>query len=56
MIFTHADENVLYTCSSNIENEHVLDNLQGALEKMFHLLSTNHLVANVGKCDVLISS
>ena len=40
----YADENTPYAYSSNIEN--VLDNLQGALEKMFHWFSANHLVAN----------
>ena len=35
----------------------MLDNLQGALEKMFHWFSTNyHLVANAGKCHLLTSS
>ena len=33
-----------FTYFSNIEK--VLDNLQGALGKTFHLFSTNHLVAN----------
>ena len=43
----YADNNTLYTYSSNIEN--VLDNLQEALEKIFHCFSTNHLVSNPGK-------
>ena len=30
-------------------------NLQGALEKMFHWLSTNNVVAIAGKCHLLIS-
>ena len=30
----YADDNTRYTYSSNIEN--VVDNLYGALEKMFH--------------------
>ena len=34
----------------------MLDNLQGALEKMFHWVSTNNLVANAGKCHLLTSS
>ena len=50
----YADDNTPYTYSSNIKN--VLDNLQGALEKMFHWFSTNNLVANAGKCHVLTSS
>ena len=34
----------------------VLDNLQEALEKkMLHWFSTNHLVANSGKCHLLTS-
>ena len=49
----YADDNT-YACSSNMKN--VLDNLQGALENMFHWFSTNHLVANVGKCHLLTSS
>ena len=44
----YADDNTPYTYSSNIKN--VLDNLQGALEKMFHWFSTNNLVAKAGKC------
>ena len=32
------------------------DNLQEALEKLFHWFSTNHLVANAGKCHLLTSS
>ena len=43
-----------YTYSSNIKN--VLDNLQGALEKMFQWFSTNNLVANAKKCHLLTSS
>ena len=34
----------------------MLDNLQGALEKMFHWFSTNNLVANAGKFHFLTSS
>ena len=49
----YADDNTLYAYSSNIAN--VLDNLQGAIEKMFHCFSTNHLVANSGKCYRLTS-
>ena len=49
----YADDNTSYTYSSNIAN--VLDNLQGTLEKMFHWFSTNHLVANSGKCYRLTS-
>ena len=40
----YAEDNTLYTNSSNKEN--VLDNLQGALDKMFYWFSTNNLVAN----------
>ena len=36
--------------------EYVLGNLQGALEKVFHWFSTNHLVANAGKYHLLTSS
>ena len=43
-----------YTYSSYIKN--VLDNLQGALEKMLYWFSTNNLVANAGKCYLLTSS
>ena len=50
----YPDDNIPYTYSSNIEN--VLDNLQGASEKMFHWFSTNHLVANAGKYHLLTSS
>ena len=50
----YADDNTPYTYSSNIKN--VLDNLQGALEKMFQWLSTNNLVANAKKCHLLTSS
>ena len=49
-----ADENTPDTNSSNIESR--LVNLQGVLEKMFHWLSTNTLVANAGKCHLLTSS
>ena len=34
----------------------MLDNLQGALEKKFHWVSTNNLVASAGKCHLLTSS
>ena len=34
----------------------MLENLQGALEKIFDEFSTNHLVANAGKCHRLTSS
>ena len=51
---TLLDDSTPYTYSSNIEN--VLDNLQGALEKMSHWFSTNHLVTNAGKCQLLASS
>ena len=34
----------------------MLDNLQGALGKMFHWFSTSHLVANAGKFHWLASS
>ena len=34
----------------------MLDNLQGALEKMFHWFLTNNFVANAGKCHLLTSS
>ena len=50
----YADDNTPYTYSSNIKN--VLDNLQGALEKMFQWFSTNNLVANAKKCHLLTSS
>ena len=50
----YADNNTPYTYSSDIKN--VLDNLQGSLEKMFHWLSKNNLVANAGKCHLLTSS
>ena len=49
----YADDNTPYTYSSNIEN--MLDNLQGALKKMFHWFSTNRLVANAGKLHLLTS-
>ena len=35
--------------------QNVLDSVQGALEKMFHWFSLNHLVANAGKCHFLTS-
>ena len=50
----YADGNTPYACSSNIEE--VLENLQGALEQLFQGFSTNHLVANAGKCHILTSS
>ena len=50
----YADDNTPYVYSSNTKN--VLDNLQGALEKIFHWFSTNHLVVNAGKCHLLTSS
>ena len=34
----------------------MLDNLQGALEKMLHWFPTNNLVANAGKCYCFTSS
>ena len=34
----------------------MLDNLPGALAKNLHWFSTNHLVANAGKCHVLTNS
>ena len=40
----YADDNTPYTYSSNIKN--VLDNLQGALEKMFRWFSTDNFVDN----------
>ena len=40
----YADDNTPYAYSSNLKN--VLDNLQGALEKMFHWFSSNNLVEN----------
>ena len=51
----YADDNTPYTYIpySNVEN--VLSNLQGALEKIFNWFSTNHLVANAGKCPFLTS-
>ena len=49
----YADDNSPYTYSSNIKN--MLDNLQGALEKMFHWFSTNHLILNTEKCRLLTS-
>ena len=49
----YTDENTLYTYSWNMQN--VLDSVQGALEKMFHWFSLNHLVANAGKCHFLTS-
>ena len=50
----YADDNTPYIYSSHLEN--VLDNLQGALGKMFHWFSSNHLVANAGKSHLLTSS
>ena len=50
----YADDNTSYTYSSKIEN--VLDNLQGALEKIFHWFSTNPLVTHAGKYHLLTSS
>ena len=50
----YADDNTPYIYFSNIKN--VLDNLQGALEKMFQWFSTNNLVANAKKCHLLTSS
>ena len=50
----YADDNTPYTYSSNIEN--VQDDLQGALEKMFHWFSTNYLAANAVKYHLLTSS
>ena len=50
----YADDNTPYTYSSKIA--HVLTNLQGASEKLFHWFSENHLVANAGKCHLLTSS
>ena len=47
----YADDNTPYTYSSDIEDE--LENLQGALEQLFHGFSANHLVANAGKCHLL---
>ena len=49
----YEDDNTPYAYSSNTKN--VLDNLQGALEKIFHWFSTNHLVVNAGKCHLLTS-
>ena len=51
---SRCGQNTSYTYSSNIKN--VLDNLQGALEKMFQWFSTNNLVANAKKCHLLTSS
>ena len=34
----------------------MLDSLRGALGKMFQWFSTNNLVANTGKCHLLINS
>ena len=50
----YTDDNTPYTYSSNIEN--VLDNPQGASEKMVHWFSINHLIKKSGKCHVLTSS
>ena len=49
----YADDKTLYTYSWNIES--VLDSGQGALEKIFHWVSLNDLVANAGKCHFLTS-
>ena len=49
----YADNSTPYTYSSNMES--VLDNLKGALEKMFHWFSTKNLVANAGKSHLLTS-
>ena len=43
----YIDDNTPYTYSSNIEN--VLDNPQGASEKMIHWFSINHLIKKSGK-------
>ena len=48
----YADDNTPYTYFSKIE--HVLTNLHGASEKLFHWFSENHLVANAGKCHFLL--
>ena len=50
----YTDDSTPHTYSSSIKN--VLDNLQGALEKMFHWFLTNNFVANAGKCHLLTSS
>ena len=50
----YADDNNPYTYSSKIED--VLTNLQSASEKLFSWFSTNHLLANAGKCHLLTSS
>ena len=50
----YADDNIPYTYSSNIEN--ALDNLQAALEKMFHWFSTKHLIENSEEYHLLTSS
>ena len=34
----------------------MLENLQGALKKVFHGFSANHLVSNAGKCHRLTNS
>ena len=49
----YADEGTPYTYSSKIE--HLLTNLQGASENLFRWFSTNHLVANAGRCHLLTS-
>ena len=51
----HADDNTPYTNSSKLKIFN-WNNRQGALEKMLHLFSTNHLVASAGKCHLLTSS
>ena len=52
----YAGDNTPYTYSSNIENN-LLDNLQEALEKVFHCFSTNHFLtkSNSGKLHLLTS-
>ena len=50
----YADDNTSYTYSS--KTEHVLTNLQGASENLFHWFSASHFVANAGKCHLLTSS
>ena len=50
----YADDNTPYTYSKNLEK--VLENLQGALEKLFQWFSENYLLANAEKCHLLTSS
>ena len=50
----YADDNTPYTHFSKIE--HVLTNLQGASDKLFHWFSENHLVANARQRHLLSSS